>query len=87
MVYRAAPVQDARIKDYEIYVSQDGTNWGEPVARGSFANHTDQQQALFFSPAKARFVRLVALNSHSGGDYAAISELDVLATDEPGQTH
>ncbi len=87
MIYRAAPPQDARIKDYEIYVSQDGANWGEPVARGSFANHTDQQQALFFSPAKARFVRLVALNSHSGGDYAAISELDILPADEPGQTH
>lgn len=82
LLYRAAPPQDARIKDYEVYVSQDGTDWGEPVARGSFADHTDMQQALFFTPATARYVRLVALNSHSGGDCAAIAELDVLPAEE-----
>ena len=68
--------------EYELYVSTDGTNWGEPVARGSFADHTDEQQALFFTPKEARYVRLVALSSHSGGDFAAISEIDVLPADE-----
>ncbi len=82
IIYRAAPMPDARIKEYELYVSTDGANWGEPVARGSFADHTDEQQALFFTPAEARYVRLVALSSHSGGDFAAISELDVLPADE-----
>ena len=85
LLYRAAPPQDARIKDYEVYVSMDGKNWSDPVARGSFADHTDPQQALFFTPAVARFVRLVALSSHSGGDYAAISELDVLPADEQSE--
>ncbi len=76
--YRAAPILNARIKQYEIYVSNDGENWGEPVARGEFANHTDVQQALFFAPCKARFIKFVAKNSHDGGDFAAISELGIV---------
>ena len=84
MVYQAAPPENARIKDFEIYVSADGQNWGSPVARGSFANHRNPQQVLFFAPTTARYVRLVALSSHSDGDYAAISELGVIpADDEP----
>ena len=80
--YQAAPMEESRIKDYEIYVSTDGQNWGNPVARGSFTNDRSLQQALFFTPAAARYVRLVALSSHTGGDYAAISELEVIPADE-----
>ena len=82
ILYRAAPQADARIKDYEVYVSTDGQNWGEPVARGTFRNDRDLQQAFFFTPASARYVRLVALSSHTGGDYAAISELDVILVED-----
>ena len=83
--YQAAPMAESRIKDYEVYVSADGKNWGEPVARGTFANDRSVQEALFFTPAKAHYVRLVALSSHSGGDYAAISELGVIQVDENGK--
>ena len=48
------------------------------MARGTFGNNNNVQQALFFAPANARYVRLVALSSHDGGDYGAISELDVV---------
>lgn len=75
---RSAPIEGARVKDYEVYVSMDGENWGTPVGRGSLENKTDVQQAFFFAPASARFIRFVALSSHSGGDHAAISELDII---------
>lgn len=78
IVYQGAPMKNGRVKDYEVYVSMDGENWGEPVARGTFANTADRQEALFFAPAAAKFIRLVALSAHDGGDSAAISELDVL---------
>ena len=80
--FQAARGEDSRIKDYEVYVSSDGQNWGTPVARGTFANDRSMQQALFFTPASARYVRLVALSSHTGGDYAAIAELGVILSDE-----
>ena len=78
ITYQGAPMPEGRIKDYEVYVSLDGQNWGKPVARGTFSNNNSVQQALFFAPANARYVRLVALSSHDGGDYGAISELDVV---------
>lgn len=76
--YQGAPLETGRVKDYEVYVSMDGKNWGDPVARGSFSNTDQKQQALFFSPATAKFIRFVALSAHDGGDSAAVSELDVI---------
>ena len=78
MLYRGAPSPQGRVKDYEVYVSSDGKNWGEPVARGAFSNSAEPQEAIFFTPVEARFIRLVALSAHDGGDSAAVSELDVI---------
>lgn len=33
------------IRDYELYVSQDGQNWGDPVAKGFLVNRTRVDQA------------------------------------------
>ena len=78
ITYQAAPVEEARIKDYEVYVSIDGENWNSPVLSGTMENNVNVQQALFYSTVRAKFIRLVAKSSHSGGDSAAISELDVI---------
>lgn len=78
MLYRGAPAPQGRVKDYEVYVSNDGKSWGEPVARGTFSNSAELQEAIFFTPTDARFIRFVALSAHDGGDSAAVSELDVI---------
>lgn len=75
---QSSPVEGARIKDYEVYVSMDGENWGEPVGRGTLENKADVQQAYFYMPATARYIRFVALSAHTGGDYAALSEIDII---------
>lgn len=76
--YRGAKVEGAYVKDYEVYVSDDGENWGSPVARGVLEKSSEEQQVLFFSPARAKFIRFVALSSHDDGDFAAVSELDII---------
>lgn len=78
LVFQSAKLKEARVKDYEVYVSQDGKNWGEPVARGTMANTADKQEALFFTSASGKFIRFVALSSHDGGDSAAVAELNIL---------
>lgn len=78
ITYCGAPPSNGRVKDYEVYVSMNGQDWGSPVARGSFSNTTDRQEALFFAPTTARFIRFVALSAHDGGDSAAVSGLDVI---------
>ena len=66
------------IKDYEIYVSNDNKNWGEPVAKGSFEKIAKLQKVMFGKPVKARYVRLRALNEQSGQDYASGAEFTLV---------
>ncbi len=77
-VYQGAPMKAARVKDYEIYISNDGENWGDPVARGTLADSAQRQEALFFTPVKAKYLKFVALSAHDGGDSAAVAELNVI---------
>ena len=66
------------IKDYEIYVSNDNKNWGEPVAKGSFEKTAKLQKVMFGKPVKARYVRLRALNEQRGQDYASGAEFTLV---------
>ena len=70
---------NGNIKDYEIYVSTDGQNWGEPVAKGTFSKGSAQKSVTFDHPVSGRFVRFMALNSQSGNDYASGAEFEVIA--------
>ena len=76
------PRQDGpngRIKDYEIYVSQDGKNWGAPIAKGAFPNGTKQQRIDFAQPVRARYIRFKALSSQNGQDFASAAEFKLIA--------
>lgn len=70
---------NGRIKDYEIYVSQDGKNWGKPIHKASFANNEQAKRVMFSSPVKARYIRLQGLNEHGGCDYATGAEFMLIA--------
>ena len=78
ITYQGAPVTEARVRDYEVYASMDGVNWGYPVVSGTMEDNVNVQQALFYSTVRAKYLRFVAKSSHSGGDSAAISELNII---------
>ena len=65
------------MKDYEIYVSADGKEWGAPVAKGTWKNSGSEQTAKLRTPAKGRYLKLVALSEVEGQKFASIAELDV----------
>lgn len=73
------------IKQYEVYLSADGANWGAPVSAGSFTSTTEVQH-LEFEPANARFVKLVGLSSINGAPFAGAGELNVWGTREAAPT-
>ena len=76
------PRQDTgygRIKNYEIYVSNDGKNWGEPIQKGEFDHTADLKKVMFSKPVKARYIRFRALNAHYGVDYASAAEFALIA--------
>ena len=70
---------NGQVKDYEIYVSQDGKEWGEPVKKGSFAKGADPKRVLFDAPVKARYIRFRALSEQNGTDFASGAEFSLIA--------
>jgi hypothetical protein len=79
--FRYLPRQDGGINgtiaDYEFYVSSDGSNWGSPVATGTFANSTDEKEVTF-SAVTASYVRLRALREVNGNVWSSMAELNLL---------
>lgn len=67
---------NGRIGRYEVYVSPDGTAWGEPVASGTFANST-ALQSTHFPPTFGRYVQLRALTEVNGAKFTSVAELNV----------
>lgn len=67
------------IKDYELCFSNDGKSWGTPVARGSFSGSMLPQIVKFAHPVKGRYMRLTALSSADGNNFASAAELDLIS--------
>jgi O-glycosyl hydrolase len=63
------------VRGYEVYVSDDGTTWGEPIARGGGRT----QLRVLVPPVEARYVRIV--NTGSSGSWWSIHELNLLTTE------
>ncbi|MFE7117402.1 discoidin domain-containing protein [Streptomyces sp. NPDC057654] len=61
---RSATEQSARIKDYRVYASEDGKNWGSPVKTGALPSH--RAVAFIDLPATtARHIRLEVRSTHA----------------------
>ena len=72
--------ENGRIKDYAVYVSQDG-RFGQPVATGQFKNNAKEQEVVFDRPVKGRFVKLVAISAFNDQPFTAVGELGLIAGD------
>lgn len=70
-------MSNGRIGIYEIYVSGDGATWGTAVAWGTFPDTSAEQQVMFTSPARGRYIRLVALTEVNGNPWTTVAELNV----------
>lgn len=74
------PRQDmvnGRIRQYQIFLSMDGKNWGQPVREGRFPDTSDRQVLWLEKPITAQFIRLVALDEVSGAFYTSVGEIGV----------
>ena len=62
---------NGRIKDWRFFWSDDGTNWGSPVASGTFTNSTVLQSVQFLAPAAGSITRQFWTNV-SGSSVSAL---------------
>lgn len=70
---------NGRIKDYEVYFSNDLNNWGQPVAKGQFQNNGTEQKVRLDTTIKARYFKLIALSEVNGNAWASAAELGIEA--------
>lgn len=68
-------MENGRIRDYEIYLSNDGQTWGQPVVKGSVRAESDRERIRLSQPVKARFLKLVVLSEQQGQPFATVAEL------------
>jgi beta-galactosidase len=73
-----ADMDHGRVRDYEIYLSEDGKTWGEPAAQGRFGRSAGEHTIRLPAPVAARFLRFVALSEVNNQDYATVAELAVV---------
>jgi hypothetical protein len=69
------------IKDFEFYVSDDGTNFGEPIKQGAFKPGKGEDIETF-KPIKCRFIKLKALSEINGGAWTSAAEIRVIQMGE-----
>jgi endo-alpha-N-acetylgalactosaminidase len=65
------------IKEYEIYLSKDGKDFGQPVKKGEFQNDSAKQTASF-PPKACGFVKLKALSEANGAAWTSVAEIGVV---------
>lgn len=79
--FQYLPRQDSptvgTVRNYEFYVSLDGSNWGNPVAKGAFPN-SKTEKVITFSSKSGKFIRFRALSEVNGTSDTCVAELNVL---------
>lgn len=70
--------ENGRIRDYELYISEDNQYWGIPVASGQFANTSAPQAINFGTGVIGKYFRLLALSEVNGNPWASAAEFSMV---------
>ena len=68
------------VKQYEVYLSEDGKTWGDPVVSGEFKNSTAQQVATLSAPTRGRYLKFVAKSEINGRAWSSAAEIGIQAS-------
>jgi hypothetical protein len=70
--------ENGRIKSYELYISEDNVDWGEPVSTGEFVNTAAPQALEFPEGIVGRYWRMVGLSEVNGNPWASAAEFSMV---------
>lgn len=63
------------IKDFELYLGDDKSDFGHPIAKGTFTKRHGENIVRFNTPIKGRYAKLRALSEINGRPWTSIAEL------------
>lgn len=67
------------VKAYEVYLSVDGQNWGNPVVSGEFKNTTALQIAKLSKATPGKYIKFVAKSEINGNAWTSAAEIGIQA--------
>jgi photosystem II stability/assembly factor-like uncharacterized protein len=70
--------ENGRIRAFELYISEDNVDWGEPVMTGEFVNTAAPQTLEFPEGIVGRYWRLVGLSEVNGNPWASAAEFTMV---------
>ena len=79
--------QNGMVKQYEFYLSEDGTTWGSPVVSGQFKNTIALQTATLATPTAGRYLKFVAKSEINGNAWTSAAEIGIEADAEVTAIH
>ncbi|MDF1696162.1 MAG: discoidin domain-containing protein [Saprospiraceae bacterium] len=68
---------NGRVKDYELYVSNEPNEWGEAVSFGQFDNSFAPSVVPFSEAVEGRYFKLVCLSEVNGNIWASAAEFSI----------
>ena len=68
---------NGRVKDYELYISDDSNDWGAPIKTGVFDNSFAPSKIIFDTPVAGRYFKLKCLSEINGNIWASAAELSL----------
>jgi len=75
--------ENGRIKNYELYISDNKTQWGTAVKTGEFANSSAPQTISFDAPKPGRYFRLKTLSEVNNGAWSSVAEFTLIGCNSP----
>ena len=75
--------ENGMVKAYDIYLSLDGNNWGNPVVSGEFKKTTTVQTVPLCVPTAGRYLKFVAKSEINGKAWSSMAEIDIQTTSVP----
>ncbi|RYX85524.1 DUF4981 domain-containing protein [bacterium] len=69
---------NGRIREYELYLSNDKDNFGAPVKQGRLPNEGTIQRLELPTPRAARFMKIVVKSDYSDGGFGSLAELSIV---------
>lgn len=67
-----------RISVFNIYASENGEHWGEPIQTVSFPNDDQPRTIKLNQEITTRYIKFQAVKVHDNSQEAAIAEIDIL---------
>ncbi|CAF9935042.1 MAG: hypothetical protein HETSPECPRED_009445 [Heterodermia speciosa] len=68
---------NGHIGEHQVFLSEDGENWGSPIAIGTYLDDANLKTTIF-TPANARYVKVTSLSEAGGRDSSmSLAELNV----------